>query len=269
MNMSFAVEEPMKNVVRDQKIEKGVSMMGSRLNGVFTSCQFGLALVVFVFTTPVLRAQNPEVQARLEELKASMAKNKQQLAHYSWTEQDVISLKGDEKKEELFQVQLGPDGKPQKTNLDPSAMSDEERHRHGLRAHIVEKKTEEYKEYAQQMKALMQQYVPPEKELLEQAYQKGNVMIGPAGVPNEVRLVLSNYVKPQDSMTLVFDKQQKRLLSMNISSYLDDPSDAVKLTVQFSSLPDGTNHVANVVLDGVSKKLTIAVTNANYQKLSA
>jgi hypothetical protein len=61
-------------------------------------------------------------------------------------------------------------------------------------------------------------------------------MIGPAGVPNEVRLVISNYTKPQDSMTLVFDKQQKRLLSMNISSYLSDPSDAVKLNVQFGTL---------------------------------
>jgi len=113
----------------------------------------------------------------------------------------------------------------------------------------------------------MQQYVPPEKARLDQAYQQGNVMFGPAGVPNEVRIVITNYVKPQDSVTLVFDKQQKRLLSMSISSYLNDPSDAVKLNVQFSSLPDGTNHVSSMILDGVSKQLTIAVTNTNYQKL--
>jgi hypothetical protein len=196
-----------------------------------------------------------------------MARNKQQLAHYSWTEQDIISLKGEEKKEELFQVQLGPDGKPQKTNLDPNAMSDEERHRRGLKARIVEKKKEEYKEYADSMKNLMQQYVPPDKDLLEQAYQHGNVMIGPAGVPNEVRLVITNYIKPQDSMTLVFDKQQKRLLSMNISSYLDNQSDAVKLNVEFSSLPDGTNHISSLIVDGTSKQLSVAVTNSNYEKL--
>jgi hypothetical protein len=146
-------------------------------------------------------------------------------------------------------------------------MSDDERHRRGLRGRIREKKIEEYKEYAEQMKSLMQQYVPPEKALLDQAYQQGNVMFGPAGVPNEVRIVITNYVKPQDSVTLVFNKQDKRLLSMNISSYLSDPSDAVKLNAQFSSLPDGTNHVSSVNLDGVSKQLTIAVTNTNYQKL--
>jgi hypothetical protein len=225
------------------------------------------ALVFSVLAVPSLKPQNPELQARLAELKESMARNKQELAHYSWTEQDIMSLKGEEKKEELFQVQLGPDGKPQKTNLDPDSMSDDERHRRGLRGRIIEKKTEEYKEYAGEMKSLMQQYVPPNKELLDQAYQSGNVMFGPAGVPNEVRIVITNYIKPQDSVTLVFDKQQKRLLSLNISSYLDDPNDAVKLNVQFSSLPGGPNHVSSMVIDGESKKLSIAVTNTNYQKL--
>jgi hypothetical protein len=239
-------------------------------NPQFTIFKISLrALVIlglWIFPLSRIGAQNPELQARLAELKESMAKNKQALAHYSWTQQDIISLKGEEKKEELFQVQLGPDGKPQKTNLDPN-MSDEERHRRGLRGRIVEKKIEEYKEYADEMKNLMQQYVPPEKALLDQAYQQGRVMIGPAGVPNEVRLVITNYVKPQDSVTLVFDKPQKRLLSMNISSYLDDPSDAVKMNVSFSNLPDGTNHVSGLVLDGVKKQLTIAVTNTNYQRL--
>lgn len=193
-------------------------------------------LLCYILIARGANAQTPEVQQALAELKQSMAKNKQDLAQYSWTEQDIISLKGEEKKEEFFHVRLGQDGKPEKTNLDPAAMSDDERHRRGLKARIVEKKTEEYKEYADSMRNLMQQYVPPEKDLLQQAYQKGNVMIGPAGVPNEVRLVISNYTKPQDSMTLVFDKQQKRLLSMNISSYLSDPSDAVKLNVQFGTL---------------------------------
>lgn len=215
----------------------------------------------------VVEAQSAEIQARLAEVKESMARNKQQLAHYRWTEQDIISLKGEEKKEELFDVQLGPDGKPQKTNLDPNAMSDEERHRRGLKARIVAKKKEEYKEYADSMKNLMQQYVPPDRDLLEQAYQRGNVMIGPAGVPNEVKLVITNYVKPQDSMTLVFDKTQKRLLSLNISSYLDDPSDAVKLNVEFAKLADGTNHISNMVIDGVKKELSVAVTNSNYESL--
>jgi len=226
-----------------------------------------VALSLGSTTVPRVRDQNPEVKERLAEVKAALAKNRQQLADYTWVEQDILSVKGEERKEELFQVRLGPDGKPQKTNLDPDAMSDDERHRHGLRGRIVAKKKEEYKEYADAMKNLMQQYVPPQQDLLEQAYQQGNLMIGPAGVPNEMRIVLSNYVKQQDSMTIVYDRQQKKLLSITVASYLDDPKNAVNLNVQFNSLPDGTNHVATLVAEGVEKKLSVALTNANYQKL--
>lgn len=66
-------------------------------------------------------------------------------------------------------------------------------------------------------------------------------------------------------MTLIFDKTQKELLGVQIASYMDDPKDAMNLTVQFSRLPDGTNHISNLVIDGVSKQLNIAIQNANYQ----
>src|SRR5580700_5692633 len=214
---------------------------------------------------PPAKAQGQELQERVAELKESMAKNKMSLAQYTWVEQVNISLKGELKKQEHFQVRLGPDGKPQKTSLDPPA---EPPSGGRLKKHIVEKKKEEYKEYAEQMKALAQQYVPPDKEMLQQAYAQGNITLGSvAGAPGELQLVIHNYLKPQDSMTLVFDKTQKELLRLQIASYMDDPKDAMNLTVQFSRLPDGPNHVSSMVIDGVSKQLSIATQNSNYQHL--
>ena len=84
-------------------------------------------LAVSALVAPSLRAQNPEMQQRVAEVKESMEVNKQLLAQYTWMEQDIISIKGDEKKEELYNVQLGPNGKPQKTPVDPSSVSDDER----------------------------------------------------------------------------------------------------------------------------------------------
>src|ERR1700675_3465899 len=185
-----------------------------------------------------------------------MAKNKMSLAQYTWVEQVNISLKGELKKQEHFQVRLGPDGKPQKTPLDPPA---EPPSGGRLKKHIVEKKKEEYEEYAEQMKALAQQYVPPDKDLLQQASAQGNITLGTgAGAPHDVQLVIHNYLKPQDSMTLVIDKTQKELLRVQIASYMDDPKDAMNLTVQFSRLPEGPNHVSSMVINGVSKQLSIA-----------
>jgi hypothetical protein len=216
------------------------------------------------FACPAI-AQSPELQQRVADVKEASAKNKQALMSYSWNEQVTISLKGEQKKQEHFQVRLGPDGKPQKTSLDPPAEAAAPSGGR-LKQHVVEKKKEEYKDYADQMKALAEQYVPPDGAKLQEAYAQGNITLGPsAGDPNQIQLVIKNYLKPGDSMTIVFDKAQKALLRVQIASYMDDPKDAMNLTVQFSRLPDGTNHIDSLVIDGVSKQLNVAIKNSNYQ----
>jgi len=228
-----------------------------------------VGLVVIECFTGLAAAQDPELQQKVAEIKEAAAKNKQALAEYTWVEQVTISFKGEQKKQEHFQVRLGPDGKPQKTSLDPPSSADSSGGgRHGrLKEHIVEKKKEEYKEYADQIKSLVQQYVPPQRDLIQQAYQQGNITVGPeAGAPGQYRLVISNYIKKGDNMTLVIAKGQG-LVSLSIASYLDDPKDAVKASSQFSAIPGGPNHVSQQTIDGVSKQLTIVVQNSNYQHL--
>jgi len=39
------------------------------------------------------------------------------------------------------------------------------------------------------------------------------------------------------------------------------------VTVQFARVPSGPNHVSAETINGVSKKLTIAIQNSNYQHL--
>ena len=236
----------------------------TRINAVFV--RFVLVLGLFV---GVLHGQNTDLQQRVADLKESAAKNKQALAQYTWVERVTISLKGQEKKEERFQVRMAPDGKPQKTSLDPPPTQDETRGRRGrLRERIVEKKKEEYKDYAEEMKDLAQRYIPPDKETVQEAYSKGNISITPsAGAPSNVRLVIHDYIKPRDSMTLLFDKDQKQLLNIAIATYMDDPQDAMNLTVQFERLPDGTNHVSSATIEGVSKQLTVTTQNSGYRKL--
>ncbi|MFZ0294025.1 MAG: hypothetical protein WAL52_10510 [Candidatus Sulfotelmatobacter sp.] len=228
-------------------------------------------LVLFATLTLLFQsaagAQNGELRERVTEMKEAAAKNKQALTQYTYAEQVTISVKGEQKKVEHFQVRTGADGKPQKTSLDPPA--DASAPKGGrLKQHVVEKKKEEYKDYAEQMKALSQQYVPPDKDQLQRAYEAGNITLGTvAGDPNDLQLVVRNYVKPDDSMTLVFDKTRKELVRVRIASYMDDPKDAMNLTVQFASLPDGTKHVSSMVIDGVRKQLNIATQNSDYQHL--
>lgn len=227
------------------------------------------SLAVGSLLTASMGAQGPEMQQRVADLKEAMAKNKQELGQYTWNETVTISLKGEQKKQQHFQVRLGPDGKPQKTSLDPPAQPAAQSGGRGgrLKEHVVAKKKEEYEDYADQIKALIQQYVPPDKDAIEQARQKGNIALSPeADTPGQYKLVISSYLKQGDNMTLVVDKAQKALVSLSIASYLNDPKDAVNVTVQFSPIPDGPNHVSAETIDGVSKQLTIAIQNSNYQK---
>jgi hypothetical protein len=210
------------------------------------------------------QAQNPELQQRLGEIKMASAANKAALAHYTWQEQQTTSIKGDVKKQQVFQVSVGPDGQQQKTQIGGSQAAPPPSGGR-LKQHIVEKKTAEFKDYGEQIADLAKQYTQPDPGRLQAAFQAGNVSLQSGGGPGEVTLVIKNYIKPNDQVTLVFNKQQKAIQSIHVASYLDSPSDGVTIAAQFAKLPDGTNHVAGTQIDGVSKQLTVVTQNSNYQ----
>jgi hypothetical protein len=216
-------------------------------------------------SVPHSQAQNPALQEKLTAIKESSAANKQALAHYTWLEQQKFSLKGDVKKSQQFQVQIGPDGQQQKTELNAQPAPQPSGGR--LRQYIVEKKTDEFEAYGQQIAALGKQYAQLDAQALQQAYQQGNVSIQPDGAEGTVSPIIKSYLKPNDSVTLVFDQQQKAIQSVQVASYLTAPSDAVTIAVQFAKLPDGTNHVATTQVDGVSKQLGVMTQNSMYQPL--
>ena len=222
------------------------------------TCAVALLLSALPF-----HAQNPELQQRLAEIKQASAANKAALAHYTWQEQQTTSIKGDVKKQQVFQVSVGPDGQQQKTQIGGSQAAAPSGGR--LKQHIVEKKTAEFKDYGEQIADLAKQYTQPDPGKLQAAFQAGNVSLQSGGGAGVVTLVIKDYIKPNDSVTLVFNKQNKAIQSIQVSSYLDSPSDGVTIAAQFAKLPDGTNHVAGTQINGVSKQLTVVTQNSNYQ----
>jgi hypothetical protein len=134
-----------------------------------------------------------------------------------------------------------------------------------VKEHVIEKKTEEYQDYGQEIEALAKQYTTPDPERMMQAKQAGNISLQPGG--GSVSLVIKNYVKQGDSLTMTIDEQTHSPVSVQVNSYLNDPKDTVTISAQFAQLPDGTNHVATTLIHGVSKKLTVSEENSNYQRM--
>jgi hypothetical protein len=215
----------------------------------------------FAFRFAILCAKSGT--QRLGEIKQASAANKAALAHYIWQEQQTTSIKGDVKKQQVFQVSVGPDGQQQKTQIGGSQAAPPSGGR--LKQRVVEKKTAEFKDYGEQIADLAKQYTQPDPGRLQAAFQAGNVSLQSGGGEGEVKLVIKNYIKPNDSVTLVFNKQQKAIQSIQVSSYLDGPTDGVTIAAHFAKLPDGTNHVTGTQIDGVSKQLTVVTQNSNYQ----
>jgi hypothetical protein len=237
--------------------------MKIRLTSVVSAISISTAACSLVFALPKAAAQNPQVAQKVAEIKQAAANNKQALARYTWQEQQAISLKGEVKKKVSYQVSIGPDGQQQKIELGSSAAPPPSGGR--LKQRIVARKTDEFQQYGQQVAALAKQYTQPDPQLLQQAYQQGNAALQLGGAPGTVTLVIKNYLKQGDSMTLIFSEGQKMIQTLQIATYLSDPKDAVTIGAQFSQLPSGVNHVATAQINGVSKQMTVAIQNFNYQ----
>jgi hypothetical protein len=221
-----------------------------------------VAIVAVVLMLPLqAMSQNPELQQHVAEIKEYLSLNKLVLARYTWQESQTVSVKGEVKKQELFQVRMGPDGQPMKTDLTPDDSSGGRKH--GIKHRIKE----DYENYGKEIATLAQSYAAPEPGRFQQLFEQGNVLLGSAGAPNEVKVVVNGYLKPGDSVTIIFNKQEKAIQSLQISSYLNDPQNVVTISAQYARLPDGPNHVSSMIVNGVSKEMTVQMQNTNYQKM--
>ncbi len=210
-------------------------------------------------------AGNPELQQKLMALKQAAAQNKQKLHHYQWVETTQIALKGEQKPERVYQCSYGPNGQVQKVPLGAPPQANQQKG--GIRGRIIEKKTDEMKDYMQQVQSLLSMYVPPNSQLMQQAFQKKNVSMNKTMGTNLVNLVFSNYAKEGDQMTVAFDTSTHKISTINVNTYMDNPKDAVTLAVQMASLPDGTNYAQQTVLNATAKQIQVTTTNSNYAKL--
>jgi len=207
-----------------------------------------------------------DLKEKLAAVKQSTAENQQKLHQYQWTETTQLTLKGDPKPPSQAMCQYGPDGKVQKTPMSaPPPPPSGGR----MKQKAIANKKEEMKDYMGQVKVLLSQYVPPDPQRMQQAFEGGKASLNPNPGTGVAAIVFKDYALPGDQMTVSFSTAAKKISSVNVNTYLDDPKDVVTLAVQFSSLPDGTNYVQQTVLDATAKKLQVTTTNSNYQPVGA
>ena len=115
------------------------------------------------------------------------------------------------------------------------------------------------------VKGLLAIYLPPDSQRMEQAFQAGKVLLNPAG--GIVNIIFTDYAQPGDRMTIAFDGAAKKIVSLNVDTYMGEAKDVVTLNAQMGGLPDGTNYVQQTILNATAKNLVVNTTNSNYQRL--
>jgi hypothetical protein len=206
-------------------------------------------------------------QDRMAALKQSIQASMAGVRHYEWVETTAVSIKGEQKSSKQSRCFYNADGKVQKVPMgDAPAPTKEKR---GVRGRVVENKKEEISDSMKSAIALVKEYVPMDPARIQAAKDKGKVTVSEPDAQGRVKMVISDYLKPGDSLTVALEVPANRLAGLAVSSYTDKEKDAVLMNTTFAALADGTTYPARIVLDVKSQNLSVAITNGDYKKTSS
>jgi hypothetical protein len=213
-------------------------------------------------------AAAPAGQDRVAALKQSLGSSMAALRKYEWMETTVVSMKGEEKSRKQNRCYYGADGKVVKVPVEaaPAAPAKEKR---GVRGKIVANKKEEISESMKEAIALVKSYVPPEAARIQAAKDAGKVAVNPPDAQGKVQMVIKDYVKAGDSLTVDLNAAANTLAGLTVASYTDKEKNAVGLKVSFGALADGTTYPASILLDVKEQNMSVAITNGGYKKTGA
>jgi hypothetical protein len=215
------------------------------------------------------RAQQPPPATgkdHVAAIKQSLQQSMAALRQYQWVETTAVSLKGEEKSRTQATCYYGADGKVQKTPVAPAAAGDSKKPR-GIKGKIVENKKEEISGAAKEAVALVKQYVPPDPARIQAAKDAGRLSVTPPDPTGKVVVVIKDYLKAGDSMTIELNAATDVISSLAVATFTDTAKDAVGMKVTWGSFADGTLYPAKTHLDVASQNLAVAIENSGYKKL--
>jgi len=230
-----------------------------------------MTALVALICRSTLSVQDNSLKQQVTAIRETAETNKLALFEYTWEEQETMSVNDKVQEQKLFQVEFSRDGKLERTPLGlPEANLSASKENRGMGEWLSQKKKHALQAHSQEVKELVQAYTEADTDLLRLAYERGDVSSEPSrpGISG-ARLVIHHYVKPGDSLTLVFDPSNSELQSLEATSYLTSTKDPVVITALFSKLDHGPNHIDQIIAVATKKHLSLSIRNLAYQRASS
>jgi hypothetical protein len=199
-----------------------------------------------------------ENAAKTVQIVQSRAANAALLKQYTWNERIDFLVNGQEKDLRLDLVNIGMDGKLQRTIMnDQSAPLP----RGFLRRAIAEGKKKDVKQYIQGLGELLHKYTLPTPGAVLDFLETATTM--PSG-PGQLMVTGQNVVQPGDSLTIYLDAATKKTQRVTVSTTFQ--GNPVNLTATFATLASGLNYPAYAEVVVPAKGYDVRVQNFNYQQ---
>jgi hypothetical protein len=97
------------------------------------------------------------------------------------------------------------------------------------------------------MRGVVALYLPIDPDMLRKLSHSRSVELEHVAQRNTV--VLNDYVKPGDQLTLEMDQDTAQIRRIRIRTYLSSPGDVMTATVQYSQLSDGTFYPSTTTIE--------------------
>lgn len=238
--------------------------MIGRTTGVIAVLSFCLLAPAVAQTPPAAAEGTPDHAAAIKE---SLQKSMAALRQYQWIETTAVSMKGEEKSRTQKNCYYGADGKVQKTPVAAAPAADDGGRKQRLKSRVVENKKEDISEATKEAVDLVKEYVPPDPDRIQAAKAAGRISVTSPDASGLVRVVIKDYFKAGDSLTLEANAATDRVGGVTVATFTDKKKDAVGLKVSFGAFADGTVYPAKIQLDIAAENLAIAIENSGYKKV--
>jgi hypothetical protein len=197
-----------------------------------------------------LAQDEPDLQA----IAAGIKLNQEALRGYSWQSRVSLSVDGEQKKVDLFQVRYDSDDQLQKTRVGGEA--DSKKVRGPIRKQAAKKKKKEAGEFADETKDLLAKYTEPA------TLQKAIANAFARTEDGLFKLQAQDVVVKGDSILIEVVPATKQPVSLKVETAVEDGP--VVLNIVFQKLADGTNYVAQSTIDSTFEKKKIEVVTENF-----
>jgi len=204
-----------------------------------------------------------DVQELISMVKKNLAESKEHIKQYEWLETTTTFLKGEQKSVKQNQCYYSVDGKLTKVETGGGT---EAKTKGGIRGKVAANKKEDMADYVKAAIEKIQTYLPPDAAKLQQIFGAGKSSIQVLEPGKKFKISFPDYNEKGDLLSISIDKAKQKLMSLDVSTYIDEPDKKVVFNVAYKDLPDGTQYANSTTLDAQAKNLKIVIVNSGYKK---